>query len=433
MANKLARINRVAIAGQTGSPVWDQVETYSGITYQDLEMTADSSLEATQPRIETTGQRGDGELPLAAEGNRDAAISLAFYMRGLDLSGGAASTVSASTAAPQYNTILEQITGGSVSNNTGDTALVGSTRWVVNVNNAANFSVGNFAGWVNGAGVLEAMPIVATDNGANTITLAGDGAATGGFSAAPAAGNVIYASRTYTLSQQAGERLPLAVHAALADGNADRFFLGCFGSLAFSDAGGLLLGTYTAQAHDWKSQSELAAGPGPAPPAFGAFAGPNLGPVSTRGTRAIVCGSNSWGVTSGTHTPSAVAIPTAISGELDVAVDVQPRTAQTGTNGRQGFVAVDNGCSMGLRLYHDGATAGLLNFGDASLLSLQEGANLAVARQYGTAAGNVVVTEVPNFQGDAVIGEEAGLATIDLTGRGYRPSNGTATIRIHLL
>jgi hypothetical protein len=220
----------------------------------------------------------------------------------------------------------------------------------------------------------------------------------------------------------------LAIHAALADGNADRFFLGCFGSLAFSDAGGLLLGTYTAQAHDWKAQSELVG-----PPAFGAFAGPNLGPVSTRGTRAIVCSSNSWGVTSGTHTPSAVAIPTAISGELDVAVDVQPRTAQTGTNGRQGFVAVDNGCSMGLRLYHDGATAGLLNFGDASLLSLQEGANLAVARQYGTAAGNVVVTEVPNFQGDAVIGEEAGLATIDLTGRGYRPSNGSATIRIHLL
>lgn len=428
MANKLARINRVAIAGQTGSPVWDQVETYSGITYQDLEMTADSSLEATQPRIETTGQRGDGELPLAAEGNRDAAISLAFYMRGLDLSGGAANAVSASTASPQYNTILEQITGGSVSNNTGDTALVGSTRWVINVNNAANFSVGNFAGWVNAAGEMEAMPIVDTDNVANTITLAGDGAATGGFSAAPAAADVIYASRTYTLSQQAGERLPLAIHAALADGNADRFFLGCFGSLAFSDAGGLLLGTYTAQAHDWKAQSELVG-----PPAFGAFTGPVLGPVSTRGTRAIVCGSNSWGVTSGTHTPSAVAIPTAISGELDVAVDVQPRTAQTGTNGRQGFVAVNNGCSMGLRLYHDGATAGLLGFGDASLLSLQEGANLAVARQYGTAAGNVVVTEVPNFQGDAVIGEEAGLATIDLTGRGYRPSNGTATIRIHLL
>ena len=106
MANKLARINRVAIAGQTGSPVWDQVETYSGITYQDLEMTADSSLEATQPRIETTGQRGDGEMPLAAEGNRDASISLAFYMRGLDLSGGAANAVSASTASPQYNTIL---------------------------------------------------------------------------------------------------------------------------------------------------------------------------------------------------------------------------------------------------------------------------------------------------------------------------------------
>lgn len=431
MANKLSRINRVAIAGQTGSPVWDQVETYSGIAYQDLEMTSDSSMEASQPRIETTGQRGDGELPLAAEGNRDASISLNFYLRGLDLTGGAGNAVSASTATPQYDTILQQVTGGAVSNNTGDVVAVGATtRWLIFVSNAANFSVGNFAGWVNAAGEMEAMPIVATDNVANTITLAGDGAATGGFSAIPAVGNVIYASRTYSMSQQAGERLPLAIHAALADGNADRFFLGCFGSLSFSDAGGLLAGAYTAQAHDWKATSELLA---PAPPAFGVFAAPTLGPVSTRGTRAIISSADSWGVAAGVHTPSAVTIPTVISGELDVAVDMQARTAQTGTNGRQGFVAVDNGCAMPIRLYHDGATATFLGFGDASLLSLQEGANLAVARQYGTAAGNIVVTEIPNYQGDAVIGEEAGLATIDLTGRGYRPSNGTATIRIHLL
>ena len=431
MVNALSRINRVSIAPQTGTPAWDQVENYAApaLTYVDLEMTADSTMTADQPRIATTGQRGDGETPLAAEGNRDAASSLAVYLRGLDLAGGAGNGISTATAAPQYDAILQQTTGGTVTNTTGDLAQVGSTRWVVGVVNAAHFAVGNFAGWVNPAFEMEAMPIVDLDLVANTITIAGEAVgATGGFSAAPAAGNVIYASRTYKLSQQAGERTPLAIHADLADGNAERFFLGCFGSLGFSDADGLLLGSFTAQAHDWKAASELVG-----PPAFGAFVGPTLGPVSTRGGRAIISSANSWGVTAGTHVASPVAIPTVISGELDVAVDIQPRTAQSGTNGRQGFVAVDNGCAMPLRLYHDGVTAGLLGFGDASLLSLQEGASLAVARQYGTTPGNVVCAEVPSYQGDAVLGEEAGLATIDLTGRGYRPSNLNATIRIHLL
>jgi len=252
MVNALSRINRVSLAPQTGTPAWDQVENYAApaLTYVDLEMTADSTMTADQPRIATTGQRGDGETPLAAEGNRDAAISLAFYLRGLDLTGGAGNGVSSSTAAPQYDAILQQTTGGTVTNNTGDLAQVGSTRWVVGVVNAAHFSVGSFAGWVNPAGDMEAMPIVDLNLVANTITIAGDGAATGGFSAAPAAGNVIYASRTYKLSQQAGERTPLAIHADLADGNAERFFLGCFGSLGFSDADGLLLGSFTAQAHE---------------------------------------------------------------------------------------------------------------------------------------------------------------------------------------
>lgn len=428
MANALSRINRIAIAPQTGSPAWDQVETYAAppLTYTDLEMTADSSLGAEQPRIPVTGQRGDGETPLAAAGNRNSSISLNFYLRGLDLSGGADDATSSSTAAPQYHSILEQVTGGTVEDNQGDLALVGSTRWAINVANPARFTVGNFAGWKNAAGELEAMPIV--EVGVGSITVAGDGAANGGFSAAPGAGDVIYASRTYRLDQTDGERAHLAIHASQADGNAERFYLGCLGSLSLSDSDGLLMAAYTAQAHDWKAASELAGSP-----AFGAFVAPSLGPVSTRGGRAIISSADSWGVAAGSHTPSEVAIPTVISGELDVALDVQPRTAQSGTNGRQGFVAVEAGCSMPLRLYHDGGTAGLLGFGDASLLSLQGGSAIAVARQYGTTEGNVVVAEIPHYQGDAVIGDEAGLATIDLTGRGYRPSNGSSTIRIHLL
>ena len=47
--------------------------------------------------------------------------------------------------------------------------------------------------------------------------------------------------------------------------------------------------------------------------------------------------------------------------------------------------------------------------------------------------GNIVVVEIPAYQADVSAGDEGGLATIDMTGRGFRPAFGTATARVHLL
>ena len=96
----LKRINRVRIGKINGSPAWDPVEKYLDADmappgYNDLEMTSASAMEHTREAIQITGQRGDGETPAGVSGNKDASPSLAFYMRGLDLSGGAANAVNA--------------------------------------------------------------------------------------------------------------------------------------------------------------------------------------------------------------------------------------------------------------------------------------------------------------------------------------------------
>jgi len=445
----LKRINRVRIGKINGSPAWDQVEKYLDADmappgYNDLEMTSASAMEHTREAIKITGQRGDGETPAGVSGNKDASPSLAFYMRGLDLSGGAANAVNASTAAPQYDMLLEQATGGTKRNIQGEDVIVGSTRWVLQfgVGRVAvvGYAIGDVLGWVNPtSNKMECVPVVAVDTVADTVTLAGDSAAnmTGGFSAAPASGDDIYGMRTYPIDQTAGERSHITVHGRLADSGIDRFFQGCMGSVAFSDADGLLLATWGAQAQTWTAAQNLAGAP-----TFGAFVAPSLGPVSTRGARVLICADNSWGVDgAGSFTPGAatgVAVATAISASFDTATDIQPRTAATGTNGRQGFVAVQNNCSTEMRLYHDGTTNALLaggsqTFGDGAALSFQNDQVFSVLMQFGDQPGNTVVIEIPGAQCNTTVGEEGGLATLEMSGRGFRPEYGTATARIHLL
>ena len=446
----LKRINRVqigkiaAVAGQTA---WDLSERYAAGDmdggYTDLEITSATTMEFTREQLAITGQRGDGETPAGVSGNKDASPALAFYMRGLDLSGGASDGVGADTAAPQYDILLEQATGGTVRNIQGEDVIAGSTRWVLQFNagrvGIVGYAIGDVVGWVNAAGKMETAPVVAVDAVADTITLAGDSAAnmTGGFSDAPANGDDIYGMRTYPIDQTAGERAHITVHGRLADSGIDRLFQGCMGSVAFSDADGLLLATYSAQAQTWTADQNAAGSP-----TFGAFAAPSLGPVSTRGARVLICVDDSWGVDgSGNFTPSAstgVAVATAISAGFDTATDVQPRTAATGTNGRQGFVAVQNNCTTEMRLYHDGTTADLLaggsqTFGDGAALQFQNDQVFAVLMQFGDTPGNTVVIEIPAAQCNTTIGEEGGLATLEMSGRGFRPTHGTATARIHLL
>lgn len=447
----LKRINRVQIGkidAVGGSTAWDLSEAYLaadmvGNQYTDLEITSATTMEFTREQIAITGQRGDGETPAGVSGNKDASPSLAFYMRGLDLSGGAANTVNASTAAPQYDMLIEQATGGTVRNIQGEDVIAGSTRWVLNFGvgrvTAVGYAIGDVIGWVNTAGKMETAPIVAVDTVGDTVTVAGDSAAnmTGGFSTAPQNGDDIYGMRTYPIDQTAGERAHITVHGRLADAGIDRLFQGCMGSVAFSDADGLLLATYSAQAQTWTADQNAAGSP-----TFGTFTAPNLGPVSTRGARVLICVDDSWGVDgSGNFTPSAstgVAVATAISAGFDTATDVQPRTAATGTNGRQGFVAVQNNCTTEMRLYHDGTTAELLasgsqTFGDGAALSFQNNQVFAVLMQFGDTPGNTVVIEIPAAQCNTTIGEEGGLATLEMSGRGFRPTHGTATARIHLL
>ena len=427
----LHRINRIAIAPQPGAPAWAQVDTFAGLTWTDLEVTEGTALELQQPRIATTGQRGDGETSLGAAGNRDAAPSLTFYPRGIDLAAGAGNGINTSTGAPAASALIAQACGGSVTDNVGNQVSGVSTRWLIAAAGHA-FTVGTVVGWVNPAGKLEVLPVVEVNAGVD-FTVAGDGVALGGFSSAPIAGNDLFAARTFEVDQQAGERGHVAVHALLANGASERFALGCLGSVSFSDADGLLAGTWAAQAHDWRAASELAG-----PPAFAAFSGPVTGPVSTRDNRVILSTSDSWGVSSVGHTPASVAVAEAISGDLDLALDVQPRAAVNGVNGRQGFAAVENACSMTLRLYHDGSAnaffaGGSETFGDGALLQLSQGQGLSVGRQYGSTPGNVVFVEILNFQGDATQADEGGLSTIDIAGRGYRPAFGGATARVHLL
>lgn len=440
----LKRINRVAIGKLSGSPAWDQVENFLaaqmvGGAYTDLETVEASTLEHDSAQIAITGQRGDGETPAGAAGNRNAAPSLGFYLRGLDMAGGAANGISALAATPQYDMLVEQAAGGVTRNIVGEDVIAGSTRWVLQFGAGrvaiVGYSIGDVIGWVNPAGEMECLPVVAINAGADQITVAGNSVTvTGGFSAAPAAADDIYGMRTYPVDQTAGERAHVAIHAQLAQSGVERFFLGCLGSLAFSDADGLLVGTWAAQAQDWKADQELVA-----PPAFGAFVSPNLGPVSTRGARVLLCTAKSWGVDSaGSHTPSEVSVATSITGTMDLALDIQPRTAATGTNGRQGFVAVQNGCSVELRLYHDGTTASLLaggsqTFGDGALLQFMGTQEVSVLMQFGNTPGATVVLEVGAFQAATTLGEEGGLATIDLSGRGFRPAYGSATCRVHLL
>lgn len=447
----LKRINRVQIGkidAVAGSTAWDLSEAYLaadmvGNTYTDLEITSGTTMEFTREQIAITGQRGDGETPAGVSGNKDASPALAFYMRGLDLSGGAANTVNASTAAPQYDMLIEQATGGTVRNIQGEDVIAGSTRWVLQFGagrvTAVGYAIGDVVGWVNTAGKMETAPIVAVDTAGDTVTVAGDSAAnmTGGFSTAPQNGDDIYGMRTYPIDQTAGERAHITVHGRLADAGIDRLFQGCMGSVAFSDADGLLLATYSAQAQTWTADQNAAGAP-----TFGTFTAPNLGPVSTRGARVLICVDDSWGVDgSGNFTPSAstgVAVATAISAGFDTATDVQPRTAATGTNGRQGFVAVQNNCTTEMRLYHDGTTAELLasgsqTFGDGAALSFQNNQVFAVLMQFGDTPGNTVVIEIPAAQCNTTIGEEGGLATLEMSGRGFRPTHGTATARIHLL
>ena len=434
----LKRINRVAIGKQTGSPAWDQVENFvSGVTYVDLETTNATTVDHVSPQIEISGQRGDGQTPDGVQGNRDATPSLAFYLRGLDLSGGAATGVNANTAVPQYDMLLEQAVGGAIRNTIGADAAAASTRWVINfaggVVAGMGVAVGDMLGWVNAAQKLEVMPIVAV--GATTITVAGHGVnGTGGFSAAPATNDDMFGMRSYAVDQAAGERTHIAVHAQLAQSGVERFVLGCLGNVSFADADGLLLGTWAAQAQDWKSPAEITG-----EPTFGAFTAPNLGPVSTRGARVIICADKAWGVDgAGSFSDTDVAVATAITASMDLGTEIQPRAAATGNNGRQGFVAVQNTCNADLRLYHDGTTANLLagssqTFGDGALLQFMGTQTTSIMMQFGDQPGNTVVLEIGNFQANAVLGEEGGLATIDLTGRGFRPEYGTATAKIYLL
>ena len=440
----LKRINRVSIGKISGSPAWDNVEAYLaasmvGGAYTDLETTNATTADHTRTSIEISGQRADGQTPGSVSGNKDAAPSLAFYLRGLDLSGGAANGVDASTAAPQYDMLLEQGAGGTTRNIAGEDVIAGSTRWVLQFGGgrvaAVGYAVGDVVGWVNAAGKMECLPIVDVAGGADQITVAGDsGTATGGFSAVPAAADDIYGMRTYPVDQTAGERPHITVHGQLAQSGVQRFFQGCLGSASFADADGLLVATWAAQAQTWTAQQNAAGAP-----AFGAFTAPNLGPVSTRGARVLICEDTAWGVNgAGVFTAADVAVATAISSSFDLGVDVQPRTAATGTNGRQGFVAVSNGCNAELRLYHDGTTAALLaggsqTFGDDALLSFMNNQEVSLLLQFGDQPGNTVVFELPNFQANTVLGEEGGLATLDLTGRAFRPTYGTATARIHLL
>ena len=440
----LKRINRVQIGKISGTPAWDNVEAYLaarmvGAAYTDLEITDASALEFSRPQIELTGRRGDGQDSPSVSGNKDAAPSLAFYLRGLDLSGGAANGVSAATAAPQYDKLLEQAAGGTVRNLSGEDVIAGSTRWMLQFGGgrvaAVGYAVGDLDGWVNGAGKMECLPIVAVNGGADQVTVAGDSVAgTGGFSAVPANTDDIYGMRTYPVDQTAGERAHVTVHGQLAQSGIERFFQGCLGSASFADADGLLVATWAAQAQTWTAQQNAAGAP-----AFGAFTAPNLGPVSTRGARVLICEAPSWGVNSaGVFTAADVAVATAISSTFDFGVDVQPRTAATGTNGRQGFVAVSDGCSSDVRLYHDGTTANLLaggsqTFGDGAALQFMDNQTVSLLLQFGDTPGNTVVFEVPTYQANATIGEEGGLATIDLTGRGFRPAYGSATAKVHLL
>lgn len=435
----LKRINRVRIGKQTGSPAWDQVENFTSppVTYVDLEMTNASTVELTSPQIEITGQRADGNTPSGVQGNRDGAPSLNFYLRGLDLSGGAGNGVDAVTAAPQYDMLLEQATGGTVRNTEGGLVDVGSTRWVVNfpagVVAAMGVQVGDVIGWTNAANKLEVLPVVAI--GATSVTVAGHAVnGTGGFSAAPQQNDVVYGMRSYPVDQTAGERTHVAVHAQLAQSGMERFVLGCMGSVSFADTDGLLTATWAGQAQDWKSPAELTG-----EPTFSAFVPPNLGPVSTRGARVLICANNDWGVdAAGAFSNTDVAVATAISSSMDLATDIQPRTAATGTNGRQGFVCVENACNAELRLYHDGTTANLLaggsqTFGDGALLQFMGEQTVSLLMQFGDEPGNVVVLEIPCYQANTVAGEEGGLATLDLTGRGFRPTYATATAKVHLL
>ena len=435
----LKRINRIRIGKQAGTPAWDQVENFASppVTYVDLEMTNGSTVELTSPQIEISGQRGDGNTPAGVQGNRDGAPSIEFYVRGLDLSGGAATGVNAGTAAPQYDMLLEQSTGGTIRNTIGADAAAASTRWVINfaggVVAGMGVQVGDVLGWVNSSGEMEVLPIV--EIGATTIRVAGHAAnGTGGFSAAPATNDDMYGMRTYAVDQTAGERSHVAMHAQLAQSGVERFVLGCMGSVSFADSDGLLAATWAAQAQDWKTPAEITG-----EPTFTAFVPPNLGPVSTRGARVMICPSSDWGVdAAGNYTQTDVAKATAISASMDVGTDIQPRTAATGTNGRQGFVCVENACNADIRLYHDGTTANLLagssqTFGDGALLEFMGEQTVSLFIQYGTTPGNVVCLEIPCYQANTVLGEEGGLATLDLTGRGYRPIFASATAKVHLL
>lgn len=440
----LNRINRVQIAKPTpAASAWDNVEKYQsadmvGGSYSDLEVTAATTLEHSRPQIETSGQRGDGEMPARVVGNKDAAPSLAFYMRGLDLPGGAGAGVDAATASPQYHLLLEQAAGGAVRNIEGEAVIAGSTRWVLQFGAgqvaAVGYAAGDVVGWVNASGKLECLPVVIADAATDTITVAGDSVGgTGGFSAAPADTDVIYGMRTYSVDQTAGEREHLAINAQMADGAMTRIFQGCLGSLALADDNGLLTGTWAGQAQNWEAAQNLAGAP-----AFGVFTAPVVGPVSTRGARVLIADGDSWGLSPVGYTQTAVAVATAIAAGFDLGVDVQPRTAATGTNGRQGFVAVEAACSSELRLYHDGTTADLLaggsqTFGDGAALELMDGTVVSLLMQFGDQPGATVVVEIPAYQADVSAGDEGGLATIDLSGRGFRPAFGSATARIHLL
>ena len=444
----LKRINRVAIGKINGSPAWDQVEKYAaadmvGGVYTDLEIASASTMEHTRPQIAITGQRGDGETPASVSGNKDAAPSLAFYVRGLDMALGAFAGINASAATPQYDMLLEQSAGGTTRNLLGEDVIAGSTQWVLQFGAGrvaiVGYAIGDVLGWVNLSGKMECLPVVKVDAGLDQVTVAGDGAATmtGGFSSAPAITDDIYGMRTYPIDQTAGERSHITVHGQLADTGIERLFQGCLGSVSFADADGLLMATWAAQAQTWTAQQNAAGAP-----VFGAFVPPNLGPVSTRGARVLVCADSSWGVDSaGVFTPAtstAVAVATAITGGFDMAVDIQPRAAATGVNGRQGFVAVQSGCTSDVRVYHDGTTAALLaggsqTFGDGAALSFMDTQVISLLLQFGDQPGATIVLEIPAYQANATVGEEGGLATIDLSGKGFRPDYGTATARIHLL
>ena len=72
-------------------------------------------------------------------------------------------------------------------------------------------------------------------------------------------------------------------------------------------------------------------------------------------------------------------------------------------------------------------------FGDGALLEFMGEQTTSLLMQFGDQPGNTVVLEIACYQANAVLGEEGGLATIDLTGRGFRPAYSTATAKVHLL